>query len=256
MAMGYGNLARLPRYATGGIVDGGDVISNWMGSRVTSFETQSIRAWENAAKIAAEKALLADVRARARRASFGGGAGPGGGNPSANAALARSLFHPTTEEWVAWNFVAMAESGWNQFAQNSSSGAYGIPQALPFTKMPKAAWPASAGGSSNPRAQITWMWDYMWSRWGGPLGAAANEAAHHWYGNGLDAIVNRPTLIGVGERGAEHVSVTPVGRGGATTLEVIPGGKGLFEQFMAGFLKNFVRIHGGGDPDTAFRGYR
>lgn len=49
-------------------------------------------------------------------------------------------------------------SGWNQFADNPSSGAYGIPQALPPTKMPFAA---QAAGGSNPTAQIGWMVDYI-----------------------------------------------------------------------------------------------
>ncbi len=35
-----------------------------------------------------------------------------------------------------------------------------------------------------------------------------------WYGQGVDAVFNKPTLIGVGEKGAERVQVTPLGRGG------------------------------------------
>src|SRR5260221_12932404 len=78
----------------------------------------------------------------------------------------------------------MRESGWNQFATNPSSGAYGIPQALPFSKMPRAAWPGWAGGSSNPAAQISWMWNYMRGVYGGPQGAAAHELALNWYDSG------------------------------------------------------------------------
>jgi hypothetical protein len=139
----------------------------------------------------------------------GGVGGPGGGAPSANAALARSLYGRVMgpADWAAWNYVAMRESGWNQFARNASSGAYGIAQALPPTKYPFAG---QAAGGSNPRAQITWMWNYMAQRYGGPQGAAAHERAFNWYGSGLaGGIFTRPTLIGVGERGPERVDITP-----------------------------------------------
>jgi hypothetical protein len=75
-----------------------------------------------------------------------------------------------------WN----QESGWNQFAENAS-GAYGIPQSLPFTKMPKAAWPASAGGSSDPTAQISWGLGYIKGTYGDPCNAEAHEQSFGWY---------------------------------------------------------------------------
>ncbi len=111
----------------------------------------------------------------------GGIAGPGGGNPLTNAMLAISLYHPSAAQFAAWNYVAMRESGWNQFARNPSSGAYGIAQALPESKYPFAG---TAAGGSNPTAQITWMWNYMAGRYGGPAGAAAHEAAFNWYDGG------------------------------------------------------------------------
>jgi hypothetical protein len=94
------------------------------------------------------------------------------------------------------------------------------------------------------------MWNYMKGRYGGPLGAEAHELAFHWYGKGLrGGLFNRPTLIGVGERGTERVDVTPVGKGGGTpgvtTFEVVPGGQGLFEAFMAQFIRKFIRVRGG-----------
>lgn len=138
-------------------------------------------------------AIIAYVRAKATYSGptpgapgggFSGGA-PGGGAPAANAALARAMMPAWASgaAWNAWNYVAMAESGWNQFAYNPS-GAYGIPQALPFEKMPKAAWPPWAGGSANPAAQIGWMIGYIQSVYGSPQAAAAHEAAFRWYDNG------------------------------------------------------------------------
>jgi len=72
-----------------------------------------------------------------------------------------------------WNY----ESGWRMNARNSSSGAYGIPQALPATKM------ASAGADwrTNATTQIKWGLGYIKSRYGSPCGAWAHERAHSWY---------------------------------------------------------------------------
>jgi hypothetical protein len=69
------------------------------------------------------------------------------------------------------------ESGWNPYAANPSSGAYGIPQALPGSKM------ATAGPDwqSNPATQITWGLGYIRSTYGSPCGAWAHESAAGWY---------------------------------------------------------------------------
>jgi hypothetical protein len=105
---------------------------------------------------------------------------------------------PGTNQRIAWNMLPSfgfdqntqfngclvplwnQESGWNQFAENAS-GAYGIPQALPFNKMPQAAWPASAGGSSDPSAQISWGLGYIKNTYGTPCNAWAHEQSFGWY---------------------------------------------------------------------------
>lgn len=80
-------------------------------------------------------------------------------------------------EWTAFNNVAMSESGWCQFATNRQSGAYGIPQALPASKM------GSAGGDwrTNPRTQIRWMLEYIKQRYKTPSKAWAFHQANNWY---------------------------------------------------------------------------
>jgi hypothetical protein len=72
-----------------------------------------------------------------------------------------------------WN----RESGWNYHASNSSSGAYGIPQALPGSKM------ASAGADwrTNPATQVRWGLRYISSRYGTPCGAWAHSQSFGWY---------------------------------------------------------------------------
>lgn len=108
------------------------------------------------------------------------------GHAASNAALARQMVPgwSTGAYWTAWNNVAMRESGWNNLANNPSSGAYGIAQALPFTKYPKPGWPGWAGGSSDPYSQILWMASYMAGRYGGPIGAWNHEVAYGWYDKG------------------------------------------------------------------------
>lgn len=68
------------------------------------------------------------------------------------------------------------ESGCRVDAHNPS-GAHGIPQALPGSKM------ASAGADymTNPVTQIKWMIGYVNARYGGWAGACAHSRAHNWY---------------------------------------------------------------------------
>ena len=72
-----------------------------------------------------------------------------------------------------WN----EESGWNVYATNPGSGAYGIPQALPGSKM------ASAGPDwqTDAATQIRWGLTYIQSLYGSPCGAWAHEEADGWY---------------------------------------------------------------------------
>ena len=72
-----------------------------------------------------------------------------------------------------WN----RESGWNVYAANPSSHAYGIPQALPGWKM------ASAGPDwqTDAATQIRWGLGYIKGTYGSPCGAWAHEQADGWY---------------------------------------------------------------------------
>jgi hypothetical protein len=72
-----------------------------------------------------------------------------------------------------WN----QESGWNVYATNPVSGAYGIPQALPGSKMASAGadWQTSAA------TQIRWGLSYIKSLYGSPCGAWSHEEADGWY---------------------------------------------------------------------------
>ena len=69
------------------------------------------------------------------------------------------------------------ESNWNPGARNPSSGAYGIPQALPGSKM------ASAGADwqTNPATQIKWGLGYIKTIYGDPCKAWAFWQVNHYY---------------------------------------------------------------------------
>ncbi|PZU31934.1 MAG: hypothetical protein DI576_10115 [Actinomyces sp.] len=72
-----------------------------------------------------------------------------------------------------WN----RESGWNYQAENASSGAYGIPQALPGSKMSSVA----GDWATNPTTQITWGLGYIQGRYGTPCSAWAHSESVGWY---------------------------------------------------------------------------
>ena len=83
----------------------------------------------------------------------------------------------TGEQWTCLEALWTRESGWNHLAQNPSSGAYGIPQALPGSKM------GSAGSdwATNPATQIEWGLGYIADRYGTPCGAWGHSESVGWY---------------------------------------------------------------------------
>ncbi|NYF10575.1 hypothetical protein HDC94_001731 [Leifsonia sp. AK011] len=74
--------------------------------------------------------------------------------------------------WL-WN----RESGWRTNAYNASSGAYGIPQSLPGSKMANYG----ADWRTNYETQIMWGLIYIQGRYGSPCGAWAHSEAYNWY---------------------------------------------------------------------------
>ena len=83
----------------------------------------------------------------------------------------------SAEEKQLWSQLINKESGWNPTASNAYSGAYGLPQALPGSKM------ASHGADwqTNPYTQLAWMYDYMIGRYGSITGAWQQSQAYQWY---------------------------------------------------------------------------
>lgn len=79
-------------------------------------------------------------------------------------------------QWGCLESLWQRESGWRATAANPS-GAYGIPQALPGSKM------ASAGADwrTNPETQIRWGLGYIADRYGTPCGAWSHSQSNGWY---------------------------------------------------------------------------
>ena len=83
------------------------------------------------------------------------------------------------DQFGCLNSLWMGESGWRYTAENSSSGAYGIPQSLPGSKMGTVA----SDWRTNPVTQIRWGLKYIKSSYGTPCGAwgAWQSRSPHWY---------------------------------------------------------------------------
>lgn len=100
--------------------------------------------------------------------------------PGSNRAIGTQLAAErgwTGAQWDCLDSLWTKESGWNQYAGNRSSGAYGIPQALPGSKMATAG----ADWQTNPATQIRWGLSYIASRYGTPCAAWSHFRARNWY---------------------------------------------------------------------------
>ena len=87
-----------------------------------------------------------------------------------------------TYGWTENDFLALVklwdkESKWNPNSHNSKSGAHGIPQALPASKM------ASEGSDyyTNGQTQIRWGLKYIKERYGSPANAWNHFLEKNWY---------------------------------------------------------------------------
>ncbi|MEF9903508.1 transglycosylase SLT domain-containing protein [Streptomyces sp. P9-A2] len=91
-------------------------------------------------------------------------------------ATAQSMIGDSAQ-YQCFSNIVQHESGWNHTATNASSGAYGLVQALPASKM------ASAGSDwkTNPATQISWGIGYMNERYGSPCAAWDFWQANNWY---------------------------------------------------------------------------
>ena len=97
-------------------------------------------------------------------------------SPGSAQAIAQSMF--AARGWDGSQFSCLVslwnrESHWNPYAGNAS-GAYGIPQALPGSKM-------GPGWQNNVTVQVSWGIGYIERRYGTPCGAWGHSQATGWY---------------------------------------------------------------------------
>jgi hypothetical protein len=99
------------------------------------------------------------------------------GDPRDVARAMLAQFGFGADQFSCLDSIYVNESGWNVHADNPSSSAYGIPQALPGSKM------ASAGAdwADNPATQIRWGLGYIKARYGTPCNAWGFKQGHGWY---------------------------------------------------------------------------
>jgi hypothetical protein len=99
------------------------------------------------------------------------------GSPQQIAQGLLGSFGWSSSQFACLNPLWEHESGWSVTAENAGSGAYGIPQALPGSRM------SSAGPDwqTNATTQIKWGLQYIKSTYGSPCAAYSHEQATGWY---------------------------------------------------------------------------
>jgi hypothetical protein len=122
-----------------------------------------------AAKAEAERAAAADRAARAADRAVA--------DPKSVARAMLAEYGWSDGQFSCLDSLWTRESNWSYRAENPSSGAYGIPQALPGDKM------ASAGSDwrTNPATQIEWGLGYISDVYGTPCGAWEHSQSVGWY---------------------------------------------------------------------------
>ena len=138
-------------------------------------EAARVAAEQEAARVAAE-AEAARVAAEQEAAR----AAEAAASPGSSRAIAQSMLSSYGwggGQWSCLDKLWQKESGWSHTADNPTSSAYGIPQALPGSKM------SSEGGdwATNPATQIRWGLGYIAGRYGTPCSAWNHSVNNNWY---------------------------------------------------------------------------
>ena len=145
------------------------------GERALQIKKKHKRQAARAARLASARAAREAREVREERATRSRSYG---GDPRGIAAsIAASQYGWGADQFGCLDSLWTRESGWDPHAQNPSSGAYGIPQALPGSKM-------GAYGSDwadNPTTQIQWGLAYIRGSYGTPCGAWSEFQSQGWY---------------------------------------------------------------------------
>lgn len=145
-------------------------------SRIANTTAQIQAVTDAAAAYDRQAAARAAAAAAAAAAAQAAANTPEGAQATAKA-LSASRYGWGDDQFQCLVNLWQKESGWSYTASNGSSGAGGIPQALPASKM------ASAGSdwASNATTQITWGLQYIASGYGTPCSAWSHSESSNWY---------------------------------------------------------------------------
>jgi hypothetical protein len=156
-----------------------------MQSFQQSTANQAVQAYQirdEAAELAAAHWKVARIQAAkksgaAQAAKKAGAAPAASGSPQQIAEAMLASFGWSSSQFSCLDPLWAHESGWSTTAYNSGSGAYGIPQALPGSRM------ASAGPDwqTDAATQIRWGLEYVEDTYGSPCAAWDHEQATGWY---------------------------------------------------------------------------
>ncbi len=145
-------------------------------AKLLATQTRQISDQHGKLQKAADEA--AKERAALKRALANRGYLPGTTDPREIARqILKNKYGYGEGQFNCFNNIIMRESMWRVNATNPSSGAYGIPQALPGSKMATVA----SDWRTNPATQIIWGIEYMKGRYGSPCGAWGFKSSHGWY---------------------------------------------------------------------------
>jgi hypothetical protein len=128
-------------------------------------------------KAVAEKAAAAKAQAQAKAQTQAKIQHQATGSPQQIATAMLGQYGWSASQFACLNPLWAHESGWSVTATNPGSGAYGIPQALPGSKM------GSAGPDwqTNAATQIRWGLNYIRGTYGSPCAAWSHEESDGWY---------------------------------------------------------------------------
>jgi uncharacterized protein YabE (DUF348 family) len=146
------------------------------GKRTVSYEIEM----KNGKEVSRQEIQSVTTKEPVKQVEVVGAKLPTPMNPTEAQALGHEMmlaYGFSEDDWPCLYNLWMRESGWRTSAGNPSSGAYGIPQALPASKM------ASVGPDylTDAATQITWGLGYVKGRYGTPCGAWSSFQAKGWY---------------------------------------------------------------------------
>ena len=164
-------------------IDGAAAALSTSAAPVTTLSQDELTEREDRASRSSEDRRPVADRAKARTLSNASGVAVtktedlSAADPKTLAKALMPQYGISSSEFGCLDNIWSQESGWNVHADNPSSSAYGIPQALPGSKM------ASAGPNwaDNPETQIRWGLGYIKARYGSACAAWSYKQGAGWY---------------------------------------------------------------------------